>query len=247
MAETTASGFQTPSDVRQTKGSIATSRRGRSKSPYGRTTGRELSPRSQTAELRARMARVRQMKLTQYLEPPPQLPPPPVLLHHAIPSHAQKLTQQWASCNSKLVTRTQRTDVLLQAVAETHQKAQEAGRIAVSGAAGVAQTNAGLAKMVEELRHELHQMRTKIEGAEERANTAQRIADSAEQRAILLSMLLTQQNSVLWPHRVMLTRLSRSNSCWNRNYEMLTWHFKKKGRSARRRLQLRSIPLECCK
>ena len=51
------------------------------------------------------------------------------------------------------------------------------------GATGVAQTNAGLAKMVEELRHELHQMRTKIEGAEERANTAQRIADSAEQRA----------------------------------------------------------------
>ena len=51
------------------------------------------------------------------------------------------------------------------------------------GAAGVAQTNAGLAKMVEELRQELHQMRTKIEGAEERANTAQRIADSTEQRA----------------------------------------------------------------
>ena len=49
--------------------------------------------------------------------------------------------------------------------------------------AGVAQTNAGLAKMVEELRHELQQMRTKIEGAEERASTAQRIADSAEQRA----------------------------------------------------------------
>ena len=50
----------------------------------------------------------------------------------------------------------------------------------MSGAPGVAQTNAGLAKMVEELRQELHQMRTKIEGAEERANTAQRIADSAE-------------------------------------------------------------------
>ena len=78
---------------------------------------------------------------------------------------------------------TQRTDVLLQAVAETHQKAQEAGRIAVSGAIGVAQTNAGLEKMVAELRQELHQMRTKIEGAEQRANTAQRIADSAEQRA----------------------------------------------------------------
>ena len=47
---------------------------------------------------------------------------------------------------------TQRTDVLLQAVAETHQKAQEARRIAVSGATGVAQTNAGLEKMVAELR-----------------------------------------------------------------------------------------------
>ena len=75
------------------------------------------------------------------------------------------------------------TDVLLQAVAETHQKAQEAGRIAVSGATGVAQTNTGLEKMLVELRNELHQMRTKIEGAEERANTAQRIADSAELRA----------------------------------------------------------------
>ena len=74
MAETTANGFQTPSDVRYP---IATSRRGRSKSPHSRT-GRELSPKSQTAELRARMARVRQMKLTQYLEPTPQLPPPPV-------------------------------------------------------------------------------------------------------------------------------------------------------------------------
>ena len=41
VAETTASGFQTPSDVRHP---IATSRRGRSKSPYGRT-GCELSPR----------------------------------------------------------------------------------------------------------------------------------------------------------------------------------------------------------
>ena len=50
VAETTASGFQTPSDMRQPKGSIATSRRGRSKSPYGRN-GYKLSPRSQTTEL----------------------------------------------------------------------------------------------------------------------------------------------------------------------------------------------------
>ena len=38
--------------------------------------------------------------------------------------------------------------------------------------------------MVEELRQELHQMRTKIEGAEERANMAQRIVDSTEQHAV---------------------------------------------------------------
>ena len=73
--------------------------------------------------------------------------------------------------------------MLLQAVAKTHQKAQEAERIAMSGATGVAQTNADLEKILVELRNELHQMRTKIEGAEERANTAQRIADSAEQCA----------------------------------------------------------------
>ena len=180
VAETTASGFQTPGDVRHP---IATSRRVRSKSPYGRTTGRKLSPRSQTAELRARIARVRQMKLTQYLEPPPQLPAPPVITTpHGTVTRAEA-DAAMGVLQQQIGDATQRTDVLLQAVAETHQKAQEAGRIAVSGAAGVAQTNAGLTKMVEELRHELQQMRTKIEGAEERAITAQRIADSAEQRA----------------------------------------------------------------
>ena len=58
VAETTASGLQTIGDVRHPKESLATSRRGRSKSPHGRT-GRELSPKSQIVELRARMARVR--------------------------------------------------------------------------------------------------------------------------------------------------------------------------------------------
>ena len=51
------------------------------------------------------------------------------------------------------------------------------------GATGVAQTNASLEKMLVELHHELHQMRTKIEGAEERANMAQLIVDSTELRA----------------------------------------------------------------
>ena len=53
----------------------------------------------------------------------------------------------------------------------------------MSGATGVAQTNAGLEKMLVELHNELHQMRTKIEGAEERANTAQCITDFAGQCA----------------------------------------------------------------
>ena len=78
VAETTASGLQPPSDVRNPKESFATSRRGRSKSPHSRT-GRELSPKSRTAELRARMARVQQKKMTQYLMPSPQLPNPPVI------------------------------------------------------------------------------------------------------------------------------------------------------------------------
>ena len=57
VAETTASGSQAPNDVQHPKESIATSRRGRSKSLHS-WTGRELSPKSRTAELRAHMARV---------------------------------------------------------------------------------------------------------------------------------------------------------------------------------------------
>ena len=126
------------------------------------------------------MARVQQMKLTQYLQPPPQLPPPPVFTApHDTVTHTEA-DVALGELQRGIGDATQRTDVLLQAVAETHQKAQEAGRIAVSGATSVAQTNAGLEMMVAELRQELHQMKVKIEGAEERANTAQRIADSAK-------------------------------------------------------------------
>ena len=181
MAETTASGSQPPSDVQHPKESIATSRRGRSKSPHGRT-GCELSPKSHTVELHVRKARVQQMKLTQYLPPAPQLPPPPVFTSHDTVTRAEA-DVPLGELQQQISDATQRTDVLLQTVVETHQKAEEAGCIAMTGATGVAQTNAGLAKMVEELRHELHQMKTKIEGHEQRANTAQCIADSVEQRA----------------------------------------------------------------
>ena len=55
VGETTASGSQAPSDAQHPKESLATSRRGRSKSPHGRI-GCELSPKSCTAKLRAHMA-----------------------------------------------------------------------------------------------------------------------------------------------------------------------------------------------
>ena len=146
-------------------------------------TGRELSPKSRTAELRVRMARVQQKKMTQYLLPSPQLPPPPIITPPHDTVMRAEVDVALGELQHQIGDAAQRTDVLLQAVAETYQKAQEAGQIVVSGTTGVAQTNAGLEKMVAELRQELHLMRAKIEGAEERANMAQRIADSAEQRA----------------------------------------------------------------
>ena len=54
-AETTASGSQAPSDAQHPKESFAMSRREWTKSPPCRTE-RELSPKSHTTELRARMA-----------------------------------------------------------------------------------------------------------------------------------------------------------------------------------------------
>ena len=121
--------------------------------------------------------------MTQYLLPPPQSPPPSVITTPRNIVTRAEADVALGELQWQIGDVTQCTDVLLQAVVETHQKAQEAGRIAVSGAIGVTQTNAGLEKMVAELRQELHQMRAKIEGAEERANTTQHIADSAEQRA----------------------------------------------------------------
>ena len=178
VAEPTASGSQTSRDGQHHRESVAVTRR--AKSPFGRT-GHTLSPRSRTAELRARMAKVRQMKLTHYLPPPQPILPPVVVPRDTVTREEADVAL--GELQKQIGDAAQRTDALVQAVMETHDKAQEAGRIAVSGAAGVAQTNTGLENMLVELRNELHQMRMKIEGAEERATTAQRIADSAEQRA----------------------------------------------------------------
>ena len=121
------------------------------------------------------------MKMTHYL-PIPRMPPPPVFAPCDTVTR-EEADVALAELQTQIGDTTQCTDVLLQAVDDAHQKAQEAGRIAMSGANGVDHTNVGLEKMLVELRNELHQMRTKIEGAEEHANTAQRIADSVEQRA----------------------------------------------------------------
>ena len=78
---------------------------------------------------------------------------------------------------------TQRTDELVRAVAETRNQATTAGQVAAAGAVGVAKTNADLEVMLDALREELATMKSKITGAEERADVAQRMADGAEQRA----------------------------------------------------------------
>ena len=92
------------------------------------------------------------MKLTQYLEPPPQLPAPPVITTPRDTVTRAEADAAMGVLQQHIGDATQRTNVLLQAVAETHQKAQEAGRIAVSDFTGVAQTNAGLEMMVAKLR-----------------------------------------------------------------------------------------------
>ena len=76
------------------------------------------------------MARVQQMKMTQYLPPAPQLPTPPVFVSHDTVTRAEA-DVALGELQGQIGDATQRTDVLLQAIAETHQKAQEAGRIAV--------------------------------------------------------------------------------------------------------------------
>ena len=85
------------------------------------------------------MARVQQMKMMQYLPPAPQLPPLPVFASHNMVTQAEA-NVVLGELQRQIGDATQRTDVHLQAIAETYQKAQEARCITVSGATGVAQT-----------------------------------------------------------------------------------------------------------
>ena len=90
------------------------------------------------------------MRMTQYLQAPPA-PLPPTNVPHDTVTRAEA-DMALGELQRQIGDATQRTDALVQAVNETHQKAQAVGQIAVSSAAGVAQTNAGLNQMLQELR-----------------------------------------------------------------------------------------------
>ena len=149
VAEPTASGSQTFGDAQHHTETAATSGQSRAKSPVVRVR-HELSPRTRTADLRAQMARVRQTRMTRYLQAPPPPPPSVNILHDTVTRAEADMAL--GELQRQIGDATQRTDALVQAVNETHQKTQAAGQIAVSGAAGVAQTNAGLNQMLQELR-----------------------------------------------------------------------------------------------
>ena len=124
VAEPTASGSQMFGDAQHHTETAATLGQARAKSPVSRVR-HELSPRTRTADLRARMARVRQTRMTRYLQAPPP-PPPSAIVPHDTITRAEadmalgELQRQIGDAN-------QCTDALVQAVSETHQKAQAAG------------------------------------------------------------------------------------------------------------------------
>ena len=164
-----------PPDVSHQTETVA-SRYSRPRSPVPRP----LSPISANRELRARMARIRQTKLVRYV-PLLDVPAPANVPYDMV--SRKEADAALAKLHQAIGDATQRADQLVQAVADTRDRAEAAGQVAAAGAAGVAQTNAGLEQMVLELREELQTMRTKITSAEERASTAQQMADSAEKRA----------------------------------------------------------------
>ena len=76
------------------------------------------------------------MKLTSYL---PALPPPPLPVfepHDTVTR--EEADAALGELQRQISDATHRTDALVQAVVETHQKVQEAGRIAVLGTTDVA-------------------------------------------------------------------------------------------------------------
>ena len=83
VAEPTASGSQMFGDAQHHMEIAATSGQARAKSPVG-WVRHELSPRTRTADLRAWMARVRQTRMTRYLQAPPPPPPSAIVPHDTV-------------------------------------------------------------------------------------------------------------------------------------------------------------------
>ena len=157
--------------------SATSSIRSRSRSPLRRA----LSPkRTQSSELRMRFARLHQMRVSRFVKVPDRIPDAPVP-HDSV--SRREADAALAQLHRQISDATQRTDELVNAVADTHKAAEAAGQIATHGASGVARTNQGLDQMVVELRKELQTMRERIEDVEHRASDARRIADSMEQCA----------------------------------------------------------------
>ena len=102
---------------------------------------------------------------------------------------------------------TQCTDQLVQAVADSQNRAEAAGQDVAAGAAGVAKTNAGLELMVQELREELQAKRTKITDAEERASIAQQRINALQMELNEAHTKITAQGAVVQDIAGMVSKL----------------------------------------
>ena len=130
-----------PHDVTHQTATVATGY-SRPRSPVPRPP----SPKSANRELCACMARIKQTKIVRYMHTPvapaSEIVPRDVVSREEADAALAKLQQAIGDA-------TQRTDQLVRAVTDTRQQAEAAGQVAAAGAAGVAQTNAG----VDQIRH----------------------------------------------------------------------------------------------
>ena len=149
-----ANGSQVTVEIpRQSRVTAKSMRRSHSHSPLGRA----LSPRpSQSAELRARFARLGQARKVRYVPVPSNVPIPPVPKDTVMRGEADAALAQ---LQKQISVATQRTEALVTQVEDTRKTAMAAGQVATEGTSGVARTNAGLDAMVVELRNELQAMR----------------------------------------------------------------------------------------
>ena len=176
-----------PTDVTQHTETVM-SRSLRPRSPIRRS----ISPKSLTSNMHARMARIRQTKFVRCFP----VAPASVSVPRDIVSRREADTAL-AELYQAFGDATQCTDQLVQAVADSQNRAEAAGQDVAAGAAGVAKTNAGLELMVQELREELQAKRTKITDAEERASIAQQRINALQMELNEAHTKITAQGAVV--------------------------------------------------